>query len=157
MSQIMNDKKKLVFEDILTIPGKKVNRGQIIIRGEFVHVSHYTTQFQMRWENLNNRIPRIWDICYHIQPIRFQISRRIPNSENFALVYMSPLFFNTQHPVNTSQQIALQVLCNSDMDRPLKFAAINAKDQEINSVITTVNRLKENKILTGGFGAKFAL
>ena len=43
MSQIMNDKKKLVFEDILTIPGKKVNRGQIIIRGEFVHVSHYTT------------------------------------------------------------------------------------------------------------------
>ena len=85
------------------MPNKRGSRGQIIIRGEYVKKSNFTCEFMVRWENLNNRVPRIFDICYHIVPVRFQISRRIPNTENFSLVYMSPLFFNTQHPVNNPQ------------------------------------------------------
>ena len=52
----------------------------------------------------------------------------------------------------------MQVLCNSDQDAQIKFAAVNASNgKEINSVVATVNNLLEHKILTGREGAKFAL
>lgn len=111
----------------------------------------------MRWENLNNRIPRVAGLCYHTLPMRFEILRAIPKSDAFTLVYQSPLVYNTQHPVNQPQVIAMQVLCNSDYTRRIKFSAVSAKGHEINSVVTTVNSLLEHKILSGKVGSKFAL
>ena len=52
----------------------------------------------------------------------------------------------------------MQVLCNSDQNAEIKFAAVRSKDGvEINSVVTTVNNLLEHKILNGREGSKFAL
>ena len=55
----------------------------------------------MRWENLNNRVSRVLGMCYYTLPMRFEIYRKIPTTENdFTLVYQSQQIEDTQHPVN---------------------------------------------------------
>ena len=76
---------------------KKKALGSIIVQGEEVKESNCNARFQMRWENLNNRVPRIFDLCYHVQPVRFEILRAIPDADrpghyyndHWALVYVS--------------------------------------------------------------------
>ena len=83
----MSDKNHM-WEGKLTLPDKTNERGVIMVRGEFVRDSQLSAKFQMRWENLNNRIPRFMGMCYHTIPMRFEIYRKIPNSDNnFCLVY----------------------------------------------------------------------
>ena len=79
-----------MWESKLTLPGKTTDRGMILVRSEFVQESQKSARFQMRWENLNNRVPRMMGMCYYTLPMRFEIYRKIPHSENsFALIYQS--------------------------------------------------------------------
>ena len=104
MSAIMTKK---LWESVLTEEGKTAERGTMQVRGEYIQASTETAMFQMRWENLNNWQPTFMGFCYDFMPMRFEISKKIPNSDNFALVYHSNLAFGTQHPHNPIQEIAM--------------------------------------------------
>ena len=91
MSKIM-EIKNAVWSGKLTLPNKTADRGTIYIRGEKVRESNTSARFQMRWENLNNRVPAFMGTCFRIVPVRFEISRATPGGNNgFCMIYRSPL------------------------------------------------------------------
>ena len=79
-------------------------------------------------------------MCTGIEPVRFEISRKIPGQHKYALVYQSIFFHGTTSPLNSPQQLALQVLCNSDKDSLIRFS-ISTEKKEINHVLTSVNQI----------------
>ena len=69
--------------------------------------SNVTAHFQMRWSNLNNKKAGCFGMCTSIEPVRFEISRKIPGNNKYAIVYQSIFFHGTQNPLNSPQHLAL--------------------------------------------------
>lgn len=73
-----------------------------------------------------------------------EISRQIPDTDNFAVCARVPGQFNTADVRMGEQIIPLGQLCNANKDTRIKFALVSAQAQNritFNECITTVNQL----------------
>ena len=86
LGSIMGAKYQTFTAD-LTLEDSSKGRGLITVRAEAVKESNVTAHFQMRWSNLNNKKTGCLGMCQSIEPVRFEISRRIPGCNKYGLVY----------------------------------------------------------------------
>jgi len=132
------------FSSPLHLPNNPQVRGKIIIRGEEVHANQDILSFKLSARNLDRKD---WFGWGRSDPfVSFFRSRE---DGTFVKVWESEHIMKDLNPMWKSATVSVQVLCNGDIDRPLKIQVSdwnsNGSHDLIGEVISSVRALQPNK------------
>jgi hypothetical protein len=147
MANIMGSRGQTFTAD-LTMPGKEVSRGKIIVRAESLNHSNKEVSLQFSAMNLLNKTSGCGGMCEEIIPMIMHIRRATgADGKTFNNVWSSQVMQGTVNPVFPAFSAKLMHICNSNEDLPIRYVYSTHEGRDIGYAETTIAKQSDAPLL----------